>query len=187
MNKISRMILAFLLCLPLLGAQAAEPNSSELSSEAPTYLLGKGDRLRVTVFGEEDLSGEFTVDSSGRIALPLAGAVAMVGLDLRQAEQAITARLRDGYLRNPKVSVDVTNFRPFYILGEVSRPGAYPYAPGLRVTTAAALAGGFSYRADKGDIIITRPDKDGRTHDFAAGLDAFVLPGDSIKVGERFF
>lgn len=180
------VILAALLSLAPLGALAAAEPGPE-ATDPPTYLLDKGDRLRVIVFGEGDLSGEFTVDTSGRLSLPLVGTVEVAGLDLRRAEQAIAARLRDGYLRNPRVSVDVISYRPFYILGEVARPGGYPYAPGMRVTTAAALAGGFSYRADKDDITITRPDQDGRKQEFPAGPDTYVLPGDTVKIGERFF
>ena len=120
------------------------------------YQLGPGDKLRVTVFGEEDLSGEFEIDGSGRISMPLIGVVDLRSKSLRQAEAEIVAMLLDGYLRNPKVSVDVLNYRPFYILGEVNEPGSYPYRAGMTVLNAVVLAGGYTPRADEDDITIQR-------------------------------
>lgn len=173
------------LLLPLLV-----PAAPAISQQGvPIYELGPGDKLRVTVFGEEDLSGEFEVDGNGRISMPLIGAVDVNRQSLRQAESAIAEKLLDGYLRNPKVSVDVLNYRPFYILGEVNEPGSYPYRAGMTVLNAVVLAGGYTVRADEDDITLhrgtdaTSPDDDG----VPVGQNTVVLPGDIVRVHERFF
>lgn len=147
------------------------------------YRLGTGDELRVTVFGEDDLTGTYTVDGGGRLALPLIGGVAVGGLTTGAAEARIAARFADGYLRDPRIAVEVLNFRPFYILGEVREPGAYPYAEGLTVMGAVALGGGFTYRADEDDIDVTRDAAD----PLPTSPEAPVLPGDVIRVHQRFF
>ncbi|SOD97204.1 polysaccharide biosynthesis/export family protein [Caenispirillum bisanense] len=158
-------------------------------AEAPAYRLGPGDALRLTVFGEDDLSGAFTVDGSGRVSLPLIGEVRFGGLTLPEAEAAVTARLADGYLKEPRVALEVTNYRPFYILGEVREPGSFPYAAGMTVMSAVALAGGFTYRADEDDIEITPGARDGSPAGPAqqATPETPVLPGDVVRIGERFF
>src|SRR5690606_40796847 len=109
------------------------------------YRLGPQDKIQVTVFNEPDLSGEFELDGEGRVALPLIGDVTVGGMTVRNAEQTIAAELYPDYLQNPKVSIQVTNYRPFYILGEVKEPGGYPYANDMTVIQAVALAGGFTY------------------------------------------
>jgi polysaccharide export outer membrane protein len=150
---------------------------------APLYRLGGGDEVRVTVFGEDDLTSTYTVDGSGRLALPLIGAVSVGGLTTREAEARIAGRFADGYLRQPRVALEVLNYRPFYILGEVQTPGAYAYAEGLTVMGAVALGGGFTYRADEDDIQVSRDGAAARP----MALDAAVLPGDVIRVEQRFF
>lgn len=147
------------------------------------YRLGAGDRVRVLVFGEEDLSGTFNIDGEGRIALPLVGPVAVGGLTAPQAEGAIAARFAGGYLRDPRVAVEVLDRRPFYILGEVRTPGAYPFADGLTVLGAVAVAGGFTYRADEDDIQVTR----GGADPVVLPTEAPVRPGDVIRVRQRLF
>lgn len=177
-----RSLLALLaLCLVALTLPAR--------ADPAAYRLGPGDALRVTVFGEDDLSGGFTVDGSGRVALPLVGEVRLGGLSLPEAEAAVTALLADGYLRSPRVSIEVANFRPFYILGEVRTPGSYPYAAGMTVMTAVALAGGFTYRADEDDVEITAAARPGEPAPppRRVGKDDVVLPGDVVRIGERFF
>ena len=150
------------------------------------YRLGPGDRLRVTVFQEPDLSGEFAVNGAGRIAMPMIGGVPAQGLALQELEQRIEGELSRGFLRQPRVSVDVMNFRPFYILGEVNNPGSYSYVEGMTVLNAVALAGGFSYRARKGRTTITRENARG-PEEFRAYENSPVLPGDVIRVPQRFF
>jgi len=150
------------------------------------YRLGPGDQFRLTVFRHQDLSGQFEVDGEGFFAMPLVGEIQSAGLSARALEDAIEAKLRDGgYLVNPQVSVEVLNYRPFYIIGEVNNPGSYQYVNGMTVTNAVALAGGFTYRADRGDITITRGGSKGSRVDAKAATE--VLPGDIIEVSERFF
>ncbi len=155
--------------------------------DAPArYRLDAGDRIEVTVYGHEDLSGTYELDGGGSIAFPLVGPIALGGLTLRQAEAAIVGRLRPDYLKHPRVGLQVLNYRPFYILGEVKKPGSYPYRQGLTVMEAVALAGGYTYRADDDDLQIVR----GRATERApraANERTRVLPGDTIRVPERFF
>lgn len=150
------------------------------------YQLGSGDRLRITVFGEDDLSGEFEIDGSGRISMPLVGSVAAGSQTLKQLENRIIAMLKDGYMRDPRVSIDVLNYRPFYIIGEVNTPGSYPYRSGLSVLTAVAMGGGYTFRADEDDIIIIRGNDPERREEKATP-GTVVLPGDVVRVEERLF
>lgn len=167
---------AMVLVLPAVGsAQAAE-----------AYRLGAGDRVRVTVFGQEDLSGEFELDGAGRLSLPLIQRVQAAGLTLNELEDAIANKLKPDFLKNPRVSVEVLNYRPFYILGEVKKPGSYPYVNGMTVINAVALAGGYTYRAKENKVTIVRTGNIERKT-IPANHDTVVLPGDVIQVPERFF
>ncbi len=157
---------------------------SALADDA--YVLGSGDRIKVTVFGEAELSGEFQVDGQGDISLPLIGVVRVTGETTRTFETRVASLLADGYLISPQISVEVLNFRPFFILGEVRNPGNFPYREGLTVNQAVALAGGFTFRADEDDIEITRGNQAG-TEPQAAALHTPVGPGDTIRVTERLF
>lgn len=150
------------------------------------YQLGPGDLLRIVVFGHEDLSGEFEVKGSGHVSLPLIREVKAQGLTLRQFEQAVIDALKPDYLINPRVSVDVLNYRPFYIIGEVKRPGSYPYVNGMKVVNAIALAGGYTYRAKEKEVLITRAGGPGNKQK-PADHQTVVLPGDVIEVPERFW
>jgi len=148
------------------------------------YELGIGDRLRVIVYGEEDLSGEFEVGSQGTLNLPLVGEIRALGLPISDVEDLVEAELARGYLVSPNVSIEVLNYRPFYILGEVNKPGSYPYVNGMTVLTAVALAGGFTYRADEEDIVLSRSANGAETQ---VAPDTSLLPGDILRVEERFF
>lgn len=166
------------------GAREATPDA--LTQVATAYTLGSSDRLRVTVFGHPDLSGEFEVDGSGAVSLPLIGQQQALGLTTKQLEESITTTLSSGYILNPRVSAEVINYRPFYILGEVGRPGEYPYTSGLTVQNAVAAAGGFTYRANKRIIYIKSMDSDREIpYDLTPGT--VVKPGDTLRVGERIF
>jgi len=150
------------------------------------YTLGSGDQLRVTVFGHEDLSGEFFVDGSGTVSLPLIGQIKAGGQNARQIERKIVDMLKPDYLKNPRVSVEVLNYRPFYIIGEVKNPGSYPFVSGMKVINAIALAGGYTYRARENELLVSRasdPDRKKRP----ATHYTVILPGDVIEVPERFF
>jgi protein involved in polysaccharide export with SLBB domain len=150
------------------------------------YALGPGDQVRITVFRHEDLSGEFALDGEGFFAMPLVGEILGGGMTARQLENEIEVRLKSGgYLVDPQVSIEVLNYRPFYIIGEVNNPGSYQYVNGMNVINAVALAGGFTYRADQNDIIISRGGAKGE--ELQAELTTEVLPGDIVEVTERFF
>lgn len=166
------------------GAREAEPSAQAQTSTA--YKLGSSDRLRVTVFGHPDLSGEFEVDGTGSISLPLIGQTTAVGLATTELEQSIATNLANGYILNPRVSVEVINYRPFYILGEVGQPGEYPYTNGLTVQNAVAAAGGFSYRANKKVVYIKSMDSD-REIAYDLTPATVVKPGDTLRIGERIF
>lgn len=151
------------------------------------YNLGSGDKIRITVFGEDDLSGEYEIDGSGVVAFPLIGEMKATGGTARDLERNLSNKLRDGYLKQPVVSIEVLTYRPFFILGEVKRPGSYAYKNGLTVLNAVALAGGYTYRAKQSRWLLTRgKDKKTREKEIENG-DFKVLPGDTIFIPERFF
>jgi polysaccharide export outer membrane protein len=151
------------------------------------YILGPDDQVRIITFGEEQLTGEFRIDAAGDIALPLIGAVHAGGLTPHQLTDAITNALRQSNLyKNPSVSVEVVAYRPVFILGEVSKPGQYPYQPGMSVVTAVAVAGGFTYRAVTDRFSIVRATPKGSIEG-SATRETLVQPGDVITVYERTF
>jgi protein involved in polysaccharide export with SLBB domain len=150
------------------------------------YRLGSGDRLRVSVFGQPDMSGEFAVDGAGQVAIPLVGTVDAARLTVGELTVAITERLAKDFLVDPKVSIDVLNYRPFYVLGEVKSPGSYAYVVGLNLRQAIAIAGGFTRRARSSTVLVFRDTRDGK-ETFDAELDHGVLPGDTIEAERRLF
>ena len=152
----------------------------------PEYRLGSCDKGRVITYGEESLTGEFFVGGSGNISLPLIGEVKAQGLTIPEIQTSIQTALKEGYLRDPRVSVEVLNYRPFYILGEVESPGEYPYTNGLSVLNAVATAGGFTYRANNRRVFIKRSDTDDE-REFPLTPMTPVAPGDTIRIAERFF
>ena len=171
----------------VLGACAATP--PPLSADAAgreSYALGAGDKLRITVFNEAALTGEFTVTPLGTIAFPLIGDVPVRDRTIGDLRQMLTGRLGEGYVNDPRVSVEVLAFRPYYILGEVNKPGEYPYSTGLTLAQAVATAGGYTYRANRRRIFLRRTKAQERTVDLR-GEAVSVLPGDTIRVGERYF
>lgn len=196
-SKLSRalMMLTFAVCMMVgaLGTGAAHAQQAAIGdtpvsapAQSMDYLLGPGDKVRVTVYGEESLSGEFFVTGSGLMSLPLIGEIKAGGMTVGQFQVAVQQALSDGYLKDPRVSAEVLTFRPFYILGEVDKPGTYPYTSGLTVLNAVATAGGFTYRADKRNVWIKH---NGETSEVKGELtpSTTVAPGDTIRIGERFF
>ena len=149
-----------------------------------TAALAVGDKVQVTVFGEKELSGPLMVDSGGSVALPLIGSVAVAGVTPGGAAERIRARYADGYLKQPQVSVVLVDFRPFYILGEVNKPGAYPYAEGLTVEQAVALAGGYTTRAKIGRVEVRHGASVASQQVKQTGR---IAPGDTLRVSERWF
>ncbi len=154
-------------------------------SRAP-YTLDSGDRLRVVVFGQDALSNTYNVDAAGRVTLPLIGAVPARGLTTAQLSGAIASRLKAGFIRDPSVAVEVETYRPFFVLGEVTYPGQYPYVPNMTVENAVAIAGGFTPRAHKYDVVVTRRTA-GLPEQIKLPLDAPLYPGDTVTVAERWF
>ncbi|HYF21938.1 MAG TPA: polysaccharide biosynthesis/export family protein [Caulobacteraceae bacterium] len=182
---ILRLFATVLLLVAALGAatglqaQTADPATAE-------YRLGAGDKVRVIVFDEPSLSGEFAVSGSGQVSLPLIGEVNVLGKSVPEFQTEVQRLLLDGYLKNPRVSVEVLNYRPFYILGEVKKPGEYPYTNGLTVMNAVARAEGFTYRANTKKVFIKHA---GETKEREATLTSstVVSPGDTVRIVERFF
>jgi polysaccharide export outer membrane protein len=171
------------------AAGAAEPTPAPPSSPtaAPeSYRLGAGDRVRVSVFGEKDLSGTFEVASDRTMALPLIGSVDAGGLTARELESLVEQKLLDGYLKEPRVNAEVVNYRPFYIIGEVQKPGSYAYVSNITVLNAVAMGGGFTYRARQSRMFMTRA-TDPERKEKAVSPDTAVMPGDVIRVPERYF
>ena len=155
------------------------------ANEGP-YRLDSGDKLRVVVFSQEGLSNSYTVDPSGNITMPLIGAVPARGATTATLQQSIAARLRQGYIREPHVAVEVEAYRPFFILGEVTLPGQYPYVANMTVETAVAIAGGYTPRAFKFQVEVSRP-IDGLTARQKVPPTYPVRPGDTIIISERWF
>ncbi|MFI3121823.1 MAG: polysaccharide biosynthesis/export family protein [Methylococcaceae bacterium] len=157
-----------------------------LTSINTEYRLGSGDLLKITVFNQEDLSGEYTINGAGQVSLPLIGDVNTKDLTVKQVEQGIADKLKPDYLLNPRVSVQVLNYRPFYILGEVKEPKSYPYVDGMTYLNAVAIAGGYTYRAKEDHVVVIRMN-DPQKQEIILKMDDKVLPGDVIHVKERFF
>lgn len=174
----------------VLAACASGPVSGDPVDAAPAglngYRLGAGDEIKVTVYGEPDLSGNFVVDGGGEIAMSLIGQVPVATLTLIEASNEMQARLKDGYLRDPKVTAELVKGRPYYILGEVNKPGEYPFVSGLTVMNAIASAGDFTYRADKVRILVKSVDSPNE-REIALTPTTSVRPGDTIRIRERFF
>lgn len=153
---------------------------------ATGYRVGAGDRLTIRVAGEPDLTADYVVDAAGSISMPYVQTVTVAGMTSQQIEQMIANRLRQGYLRDPKVSAQVTTLRPFYILGEVNTAGSFPYQPGITVQNAVAIAGGYGSRADQDKVLLTRKTADG-TRTYKVPVTTQIYPGDIIYVRERWF
>ncbi len=151
-----------------------------------SYRLGAGDKVKVTIFDEPDLSGTFAVSGEGKVSVPLIGDVQAAGLTAPELQVALQAAYQQGYLKDPKVNVEVMSFRPFYILGEVKLPGEYPYDNGMTVVKAVAMAQGFTYRADEKHVFIKHLNGI-KEDEVPLTSNAPVAPGDTIRIAERYF
>jgi polysaccharide biosynthesis/export protein len=170
-------------------AYAAAPSrfrAPVVSSFDASYKLDTGDRLRIVVYGQEGLTNVYAIDASGVVALPLIGPVTARGRTAAALATEITGRLRDGYLREPSVAVEIEAYRPFFILGEVAAPGQYPYVPNMTVESAVAIAGGFAPRAKRDAVELTHVTLDGALRSVVP-LGTLIDPGDTVHVGERWF
>ena len=150
------------------------------------YHLGAGDILKVNVFNQEDLSGEYTISGSGFVSLALIGSIEAKDLTLLELKQRIINKLKPDYLLNPRVSIEVLNYRPFYILGEVKEPKSYPYVDGMSYLNAIAIAGGYTYRAKKDYVMVIHANSI-KKRAVRLDMDDKVRPGDVIRIQERFF
>jgi polysaccharide export outer membrane protein len=150
------------------------------------YRLDAGDRLRVVVYGQEGLTNTYAIDAGGSITMPLIGAVPARGRTPAGLAAEITAKLRNGFIREPSVAVEIEAYRPFFILGEVAAPGQYPYVPNMSVESAVAIAGGFSPRALRDRVTLTHTDGSGSRR-VVVPLGTALSPGDTVLVGERWF
>ncbi|WP_194457407.1 polysaccharide biosynthesis/export family protein [Bradyrhizobium sp. CCBAU 53421] len=151
-----------------------------------SYHLGPGDKLRVVVYGQEGLTNSYAIDAAGSITMPLIGSVPARGRTPAGLAGEISARLRNGFIREPSVAVEIESYRPFFILGEVQAPGQYPYVPNMTVESAVAIAGGFSPRARRDSVTLTHTDASGAGR-FVVPLGTPMSPGDTVFVGERWF
>ena len=150
------------------------------------YHLDAGDKLRVVVYGQEGLTNTYAIDAAGSITMPLIGAVAARGRTPAGLAAEITAKLRNGYIRDPSVAVEIESYRPFFILGEVAAPGQYPYVPNMTVESAVAIAGGFTPRAKRNMVTVTHTDAGGSGR-YVVPMGTSLSPGDTVFVGERWF
>ena len=173
--------------VPMAAAGSSSPGAGEAVSGRDTNKLGPNDRLRITVFGQPTLTGEYTLDGNGVLAFPLIGNVPANGSTTIQLQQAITAKLQPDYMVNPNVSAEVITRRPFYVIGEVQKPGNYPYVTDMTAVNAIAMAGGFTRRARKNDFYIRRLDKDGKVVRIEANVGTVLQAGDTLEVRERIF
>jgi len=178
-------LLALLALAPAPGPASAATAAPAAAAPAAlaTYMIGVADKLRITVYNEPTLSGDFLVNADGSLALPLLGNMVAAGLSAPTLQTALEAKYAEGYLRNPRVGVQVLTYRPFYIYGQVVKPGEYAYSEDLSVMKAVALAEGFTSRANRGKIFI----KPAIGKELQAPLDKIVQPGDLIRITERNF
>jgi polysaccharide export outer membrane protein len=176
-------------CMRTSAAVVVAQPPSDLDSFAygqVAYRLDAGDKLRVVVYGQEGLTNTYAIDAGGSITMPLIGAVPARGRTPAGLASQISAKLRNGYIREPSVAVEIEAYRPFFILGEVAAPGQYPYVPNMSVESAVAIAGGFSPRARRDRVTLTHTDHSGSSRT-TVPLGTALGPGDTVLVGERWF
>jgi polysaccharide export outer membrane protein len=171
---------------PVAAAPAPEVVYAAQVAPSGAYRLDSGDRLRIVVYGQDGLTNSYNVDASGAITMPLIGAVKARGLTPAELSRAVAARLREGFIREPFVATEVEAYRPFFILGEVAAPGQYPYVPNLTAEAAIAIAGGFTPRAQRNAVNLSRNTPAGALTD-TVPLTTPIAPGDTLTVRERWF
>lgn len=174
--------------LVLLLAQACATNLAPAETAAPAepYKLAPGDELTITVFGEDDISGAYLIDGAGNVTFPLIGMINAAGSSPADFRNRLASSLSEGYLLAPSITVTVANPRPIYVLGEVRQPGEYEYSEAMTVLKAVAKAGGFTYRANKSRFFVLRYGE-AEEHKYILTPGATVAPGDTIRIGERYF
>ena len=200
---LNRLVALCGLCIAMFALAACESDPTPIVRETavngeglhlkPTsvgdadYRLGANDRVRILVFGQPTLTGEYTLDGNGVLAFPLIGNVDANGQSPNQLQKAIASKLDPDYLQNPSVSAEVITRRPFYVIGEVQKPGNYPYVTDMTALQAVAMAGGYTYRARQNNLYLKRLDANGRMVRVAATPETKIRPGDTVEIKERFF
>ena len=179
------LVFFLLICPGLLAQETAENTPQPLSADT-SYRLGAGDRIKISVFNQEDLTGEYSLDGKARFSMPLIGTVEAGNLTASELESVLVRSFKPDYLVNPRVYVQVLNYRPYYLIGEVNTTGAFPYVAGMTYLKAIAIAGGFSYRAKRGVVYVIRG-TDIEQEEVKLDVDEKVRPGDIIRVAERIF
>ena len=164
----------------------ASAQTPPAAASADRYVLGPNDRIRLKVYGEPDITGEYEINSGGQVSIPLAGHIKAAGTTTPQLERLIASALAKGIVRDPRVNVEIAQYRPYYILGEVKKSGEYPYRLGLTVMDAVASAGGFTYRANKNKVFLRRSGA-GVEETYALDAPVPIFPGDNIRIPERYF
>jgi protein involved in polysaccharide export with SLBB domain len=190
MIRYASWVAALLIGLSVAGCYtdfgAVVPAENPVERSVVTTSLQPGDRLKVTVYGEENLNGIYDIDSAGNVSLPLAGTLRAAGRGKRELEGEITARYRSEYLQDPKVTVDFVALHPFYMMGEVEHPGEFAYRPGLNLVSAVSMAGGLTYRGSRSSALI-RHAGEPVWKEYAILPTVMVAPGDIIRIPERYF
>ena len=169
------------------GAGGGMPGTGGGAADSGSYRLNPGDKMRIIVYGQNHLTGDYTLDNAGMLSFPLAGQVKASGMTPGELERTIKSKLDPDYIRGASVSVEIASKRPFYIIGEVRNPGSYPYVSGISVFNAVALAGGYTYRARENSFYIKRTDNNGKIVRVLADSNSVIRPGDTIQVRERYF
>jgi protein involved in polysaccharide export with SLBB domain len=173
-------------CCGLAAQEDIEQPTPPPGDSDSSYTLGPGDRIKISIFNQDDLSGQYVLDGDGRFSMPLIGSVQAAGLSPSDLEALLVSKLKPDYLVNPRVSVRIQNFRPFYIIGEVKSPSSYAYVDGMTYLTAVAISGGFTYRAKKDRVYVVRGDDPDR-EEIKLEVNDRVRPGDIIRIAERLF
>ena len=184
LSKIASALL-LMLAVPVFAAETPAPISA-VTTESGDYVLDAGDRIRLSLYGDDSFKGEFAVSDNGTISLPLIGMQPARGMTVNAFRAAVEAKLADGYYRDPRLSAEVVNYRPFYILGEVNKPGQYPYVTGMTLGQAVAIANGYTLAARKGTVAIRRA-KSQEEVKISANPALPIGPGDTVRVLERLF
>lgn len=182
-------LLVFVLAIAGISAGfsiSASAQTPPAAASADRYVLGPNDRIRLKVYGEPDITGEYEINSGGQVSIPLAGHIKAAGATTPQLERLIASALAKGIVRDPRVNVEIAQYRPYYILGEVKKSGEYPYRLGLTVMDAVASAGGFTYRANENKVFLRRSGA-GAEETYPLDAPVPVYPGDNIRIPERYF
>jgi polysaccharide export outer membrane protein len=181
-------LLVFVLAIAGISAGLSVHASTQTpyAASPDRYVLGPNDRIRLKVYGEPDITGEYEINSAGQVSIPLAGHIKAAGSTTPQLERSIAAALAKGIVRDPRVNVEIAQYRPYYILGEVKKSGEYPYRLGLTVMDAVASAGGFTYRANESKVYLRRSGA-GAEETYALDAPVPIFPGDNIRIPERYF